>query len=131
MKLTKRLSILYAEDNEDASNMLSALLGFSDIDVMLARSISEAFGTAQDRHFDLYLLDSRFSDGSGFELCRRLREFNPQTPIVFYSGDARESDKQKALAAGANVYLIKPDVEAVVPTIFQLVRQTSEHLKNS
>jgi len=121
MKLNKRLSVLYAENNEDSGRMLSTLLGFSDIDVLLARNVREAFEAAQNRHFDLYLLDNRFSDGNGFELCRRLREFNPQTPIVFYSGDAHETDKQKGLAAGANVYLTKPDVHTVVPTIFELM----------
>jgi two-component system OmpR family response regulator len=126
MKLTRRLSILYAEDNEDASFMLSILLGFSDIDVLPARSTREAFQAAQKRDFDLYLLNSRFSDGSGFELCRQLREFKPQTPIVFYSGDAHETDKQKGLAAGADAYIVKPDVDNILPTIFQLVSQISQ-----
>lgn len=125
MKLTKRLSVLYAEDNEDSGFMLSALLGFSDIDVLLARSIKEAFQSAQNRHFDLYLLDNRFPDGNGFELCRQLHELNPQTPIVFYSGDGYESDRKQGMAAGANAYLVKPEVHTVAPTIFQLVMQTS------
>jgi CheY-like chemotaxis protein len=127
MKLTKRLSVLYAEDNEDSGFMLSTLLGFSDIDVLVAASIKEAFQSAQDKPFDLYLLDSRFTDGSGLELCHQLHEFNPQTPIVFYSGDAYESDKQKGLAAGAKAYLVKPDVEMVAPTILKFVTQISEN----
>jgi DNA-binding response OmpR family regulator len=131
MKLTGRLSVLYAEDNEDSGVMLSILLGFSDIDVLLARSIEEAFQSAQNKHFDLYLLDGRFFDGSGFELCRQLREFNPQTPIVFYSGDAYESDRQKALTAGANAYLVKPDSDTVATTIFQLVRKTSVNVNDA
>lgn len=127
MKLTKRLSVLYAEDNEDSSEMLSILLGFSDIDVSMVRSSKEAFQTAQNKHFDLYLLDSRFTDGSGWDLCQQLRKVNLQTPIVFYSGDAYESDKQKGLAAGANAYLTKPNVNTVAPAIFQLVTQMSEN----
>lgn len=128
MKLNKRISILYAEDNEDACFMLSTLLGFSDIDVLLARNIREAFQAAQNSDFDLYLLNSRFCDGSGFDLCRQLREFNRQTPIVFYSGDAQEADRQKGLAAGANAYLFKPNVDTVAPTIFQLVEQIAGNL---
>jgi len=131
MKKSNRVRILYAEDNKDACDMLSALLGFSDIDVLLANSIAEAFQTAQNKYFDLYLLDSRFPDGSGFELCQQLRKFNPQTPIVFYSGDASESHKQMGLAAGANAYLIKPDVDTVAATIFQLVAQTSLNRNDS
>jgi DNA-binding response OmpR family regulator len=127
MKPNKRLSILYAEDNEDSGFMLMTLLGFSDIDVMLARSVKDAFLSAQNRHFDLYLLDNRFPDGSGIELCQQLRAFNPQTPIVFYSGAAFETDRQKGLEAGADVYLVKPEVNKIASTIFQLVaRNTPE-----
>jgi CheY-like chemotaxis protein len=130
MNITKKISVMYAEDNEDSGLMLSTLLGFSDIDVLLVRSIEDAFQSAQNRYFDLYLLDSRFSDGNGFELCRQLRKFNPQTPIVFYSGDAYKSDMEKGLAAGANAYLTKPDVETVVPTIFQLIKQNPPNMNN-
>lgn len=126
MKQTKRLSVLYAEDNEDSGVMLMTLLGLSDIDVWLARSVKEAFQSAQNKHFDLYLLDSIFPDGSGFDLCQKLREFTPQTPIVFYSGAAFETDKQKGLQAGADAYLIKPEVNTVTSTIFHLLAQTSE-----
>lgn len=125
MKLNKRLSVLYAEDNEDSGFMLMTLLGLSNIDILLARSVKEAFQSAQNRHFDLFLLDSRFPDGSGFELCQKLREINPQTPIVFYSGAAFESDRQKGINAGADVYLVKPEVDTVASTIFHLVTQIS------
>lgn len=126
MKKLKRIHILYAEDDEDAGFMLSTLLGFADIDVSLARSVKKAFENAQTEDFDAYLLESRFLDGSGLELCRRLHEFNPQTPIVFYSADACQSDRQKGLAAGAKAYLVKPEINAVVPTILRLTSQISE-----
>lgn len=119
MNLTKKLSVLYAEDNEDSGLMLRTLLGFAGIDVSLARTIKEALDSARLLHFDLYLLDSRFPDGCGFDLCRQLREEDSKTPIVFYSGDAGQSDKQKGLNAGARAYLVKPEVDTVASTIFQ------------
>lgn len=126
MKFLNRQRILYAEENEDACLMLSTLLGFSDIDVFFAHTIEEAFQEALNKHFDLYLLGSRFSDGSDLELCRRLRELNPQTPIVFYSNDAYKIDKQKGLVAGAQAYLIKPEIDTVLPTILRLTSQVLE-----
>lgn len=120
MKQIKRIRILYVEDNEDAGLMLSTLLGFADIEVSLARSVKKAFEDAQTECFDAYLLESRFSDGSGLELCRRLHEFNPQTPIVFYSADAYKTDKLEGLAAGAKAYLVKPEINTVIPTILRL-----------
>lgn len=121
MKLTKELSVLYAEDDQDSGEMLSTLLGFAGINISLARTIKEAVETAQSSHFDLYLLDSRFPDGNGFDLCRQLREVDSTTPVVFYSGDAGPSYKQEGMTAGAQAYLVKPEVDRVASTIFQCV----------
>ena len=125
MKSTKRLSVLYAEDNEDAGIMLKIFLEMSEIDVAVAKCVEEALQAAQNGYFDLYLLDNRFPGESGLELCQQLRTLNPQTPIVFYSGAAFASDRQKGLEAGADVYLVKPDVGMVASTIFQLVTRNS------
>lgn len=122
MQSVNRPRVLYADDNEDSCDMLSVLLGFSDIEVSSARTVEEAFHLAQNAHFDLYLLDSRFPDGDGFELCQKMREFAPRKPIVFYSGDAYESAKQKGLAAGANEYLVKPNCDTVVAKILELIK---------
>ncbi len=121
MKPNNRISVLYADSNEDSCLMLKTLLEFSGIDVLSLETACEAFQAAQDNHFDLYLQETSFPDGSGLELCRRLRDLNPQTPIVFYSSAAYESDRQKGIAAGADAYLTKPDSTAVANTIFRLV----------
>lgn len=124
MKGHNHLSVLYAEDNEDAFEMMSVLLGFSNIRTTAAKTITEAWLLAQGEKFDLFLLDSHFPDGDGLDLCRRLRELEPLTPILFYSGYAYETDIQNGLAAGANVYLVKPESHKVASTIQQLVRRS-------
>ena len=53
----------------------------------------------------------------------RIRETDSSTPIVFYSGAALDSEREEALAAGAQAYLIKPlDVAALVETIKNLLK---------
>jgi len=114
--------VLCADDDKDTCQLLSALLSRSGIEVRLANSADEALGLAQLERFDLYLLDSQFSDDDGFELCRRLREFDQHTPILFFAGAAYETDKRKAVAAGANAYIVKPDSGGVlVGTVLQLI----------
>jgi DNA-binding response OmpR family regulator len=122
MKSVIRLRVLYADDDEDAGLMLSTLLNLSNIEVQTVKSVVEALRVAHSKSFDLYLLDTRFPDGSGFELCRRLREFNSSTPIVFYSGEGFEKDKAKGLAAGANAYLVKPNCDHIAPIILRLIK---------
>jgi CheY-like chemotaxis protein len=128
MQSLTRPRVLYADDNEDSRLMLSTMLGFSSIVTTSANTIDEALRLAQVEQFDLYLLDTRFPEGSGLDLCKQLREFNTQTPIVFYSGDAGETDKAKGLAAGADAYLVKPDSDTVAATIFRLLKQSTKNV---
>jgi OmpR-family two-component system manganese-sensing response regulator len=78
-------------------------------EVVAAKSIAECVGLAGDERFDLYMLDDEYIDGSGLELCKRLREMTPGTPILFFSAQAFSRDREMALSAGANAYLTKPD----------------------
>jgi CheY-like chemotaxis protein len=126
MQSLTRPRVLYADDNEDSCLMLSTMLGFSNIETTSVNTIDEAFRLAQAEQFDLYLLDTRFPEGSGLDLCKQLRDSNPQTPIVFYSGDAGEPEKVKGLAAGADAYLVKPDSDTVAATIFRLLKQSTK-----
>ena len=131
MKTPDSYRVLYAEINVDACLMLEIFLGFSGIDVLFAHTIGEAFKKAQAEHFDLYLLGSHFLDGSGSELCHKLRDLTPQTSIVFYSGKAYELDKFNGLADGANAYLVKPEVNAVSETIHRLCKENTSSVSQS
>lgn len=127
MKPPNHYRVLYAEDNEDSRRMVSLMCQFADIEVVTAQTVAEAWRAAQATRFDLYLLDLRFSDGDGLELCRRLRERAPRTPILIFSGCAFETDKEKGLAAGASAYLTKPYLGDLAVTI----RQNIELAKKS
>jgi FOG: CheY-like receiver len=77
--------------------------------------------------FDLFIFDSMLPDGSGVELCRRVRKFNQRTPIIFYSGLAYETDITKALAAGAQAYLVKPvDVTDLIQSVENLIGKAAD-----
>src|SRR5215213_6743295 len=100
--------ILFVEDDEDTREMVCLVLQGDGYKVTCAPTISEALQLAKQERFDLYLLDSRLPDGTGVKLCELIRCFDNLTPIVFYSGNAYEADIRKALASGAQEYLVKP-----------------------
>ncbi len=116
--------VLYVDDDEDSREMLIMLLGLAFIETEAVESGAQALSLIQAKRFDLFMLDARLPDLDGFELCRRMRIFDPHTPIVFFSGAAYEADKQRGIAAGANAYFVKPDVEALLGGITQFVPQT-------
>jgi len=120
--VSEHLRVLYAENNRDACYLLTTMLKFSNIEVVAAATVGEALRLVQAEHFDLYLLDSRFSDGTGLDLCRGLRKHSPQTPILFYSGDAFKADMQNGLAAGADAYMIKPYFDKFTDMILETIQ---------
>jgi DNA-binding response OmpR family regulator len=124
MKFLNPYRILFAEDDEDSLDLVSMICELSDIQIVKTRTVAEAWQLAHSHRFDLYLLDSRFPDGDGVELCRRLRSFDSQTPILIYSGNAYEADKKKGLAAGATEYLIKPYFGDLAETIRRHIDQS-------
>jgi len=123
MLLNPHFRVLSVEDDMDACAMLSELLKLSGIECQCAASAAEAWGMIQVERFDLYLLDAWLPDLDGFEFCRQIRAIDSITPILFYSGAAYDSDKQRGLAAGANAYVVKPEVEKLVETMSQLVAE--------
>jgi CheY-like chemotaxis protein len=114
--------VLCVDDDEDTCAMLCALLGLINCQAVAAATADEALDKIGGGDFDLYLLDNWLPGMSGVELCRRIRESDPSTPIVFYSGAAYESEQEEALAAGAQAYLVKPaDVDKLVATVRRLL----------
>src|ERR671925_732 len=100
--------ILYIENDQDIRELVNCVLAQSNYKVIPVENYDDALLLARANHFDLYLLDNWITGGSGIDLCKKLREFNHWTPILFYSGAAYERDKQQAFAAGAQGYLVKP-----------------------
>jgi DNA-binding response OmpR family regulator len=110
--------VLCVEDDEETCKMLSGLLGLINCETITATTATEALQKIAAERFDLYLLDNWLPGGSGVELCRKIRETDSSTPIVFYSGAALPSEREEALVAGAQAYLIKPhDVATLVETV--------------
>jgi DNA-binding response OmpR family regulator len=123
MSLKARLRILCVDDDEDSRVMLTTLLKLALIDAKAVGTGAQALSSIRREHFDLYMLDARLPDVDGFELCRRMRDFDPDTPILFFSGAAFETDKKKGIEAGANAYVIKPDLDGLVSNIKQFASQ--------
>ena len=117
--------VLYVEDHEDTRELVTLLLSQKSYEVVTGTTIESGIALASSEEFDLYLLDSWLPDGSGLDLCQKIREFDKTTPILFYSAAAYASDHEMALQCGAQGYLIKPSQPS------DLCRLVSELIENS
>src|ERR687898_2936622 len=100
--------ILCTEDDADTRDLLVLTLNLAGYDVVCTEDAEHAFDLIKKQQFDLYLLDNWMPTFSGMDLCDKIREFDTTTPILFYSGAAFQTDKERALEAGAQGYLVKP-----------------------
>ncbi|HET9529986.1 MAG TPA: response regulator [Blastocatellia bacterium] len=113
--------LLYVEDDEDSCAALASLLRMSNYDVVTANTVAEGLRLAQEEAFDLIILDNWFKQSSGVELCRRIREFNSEIPILFYSAAGYETDISSGMGAGADDYIVKPDFEQFKQSLVRLL----------
>lgn len=107
--------ILYVEDHDDTRTLMTILLERAGFRVTTASSGADCLKLARSERFDLYLLDHTFPDASGVTVCQELRKSDAETPILFYSGRAMPQEKEAAIKAGAQDYLIKPQDIFSVP----------------
>jgi DNA-binding response OmpR family regulator len=118
--------ILCAETHQDTCSLITLLLERQGHEVKTGSSISQCLELAQREHFDLYLLDDSYPDGTSIELCKKLRALDPQTPILFFSSACFEKDIREGMEAGAQAYLTKPgDILQVAETIKALLKPYS------
>jgi DNA-binding response OmpR family regulator len=110
--------ILHVDDHQDTRLMMAALLQDRGYGVLTAGSVAEALELTKDVTFDLYILDVRLPDGTGVELCQKLREMRPGIPIIYYSAYGDVAEVERALAICGDAYLKKPvciaDIENLV-----------------
>lgn len=123
MLAISRPRVLCVDDDEDSRLMLTTLLELALIEAKAVGTAAQALSSIQTERFDLYLLDAMLPDLDGFELCRRMRALDPHTPILFFSGAAYADDKKRGIEAGADAYVIKPDLDGLLGTIKQFTSQ--------
>ena len=116
--------ILYTEDDADTRELVSFVLVRNNYRVMLAENNDGALLLARSNRFDLYMIDNWMPGGSGIDLCKKLRDLDSNTPILFYSGAAHDRDKQEAFSSGAQGYLTKPaDNDELIKEVSRLIAE--------
>lgn len=101
--------------------MMRLLLDGYGYEPVVAASVSDALESARSGGLALCILDHWLTESNGVQLCRQIRAFDPDTPIMFYSGAGYGSDIKMGLDAGAQAYLVKPDFDHLKPTIDRLI----------
>ena len=99
--------ILYVEDDPGLIDGLQYTLESSGYAVDNVRTVREALALFQNGRYDLLLLDVTLPDGTGFDVCRKVRS-SSTVPIIFLTASDQEISIVKGLDMGGDDYITKP-----------------------
>jgi two-component system nitrate/nitrite response regulator NarL len=102
--------ILVVDHDAACRALVVTLLERAGFEAEQAGSCKEALAAARGSRPRLVLLDVCLPDGSGFEICRELRDLHgDELPIIFLSGERTDPvDRAAGLLVGGDDYVLKP-----------------------
>jgi PAS domain S-box-containing protein len=106
------INVLIVEDDDDARELLTAILQRCNANVTAANSVPEGMSSFQVRQPDVIVSDIEMPHEDGFSLIRRIRELPPQeggnVPAAALTAYASPNDRMRVLGAGFNIHIAKP-----------------------
>ena len=104
------VKILIIEDEPDIRRNLEYNLGREGFSASSVGSLDEANEKLKSKKFDLILLDLMLPDGSGLDLCKKIKSNSETeaTPIIILTAKDDEVDKVVGFELGADDYVTKP-----------------------
>ncbi len=102
-------NILYIEDESFMGRTIVNKLKENKYDAELAPDGESGLSALESKQYDLVLLDLILPNMNGFEVLKKIKE-NPKTksiPVVVFSNQSTEEDKNRARELGAHDFLVK------------------------
>lgn len=98
---------LIIDDEKLLADSTAEYFNLFGVKTALAYGVSDCRDFFKENTAELLLLDINLGDGSGFELCKELRE-TTEIPILFISARTSDDDQIIALSIGGDDYIQKP-----------------------
>jgi signal transduction histidine kinase/CheY-like chemotaxis protein len=106
------LRILIVDDEEDAREVVSTIVGDAGAEVAAAASVQQALGLIDQWKPDVLISDIGMPGEDGYDLIRKVRALPPdqrgQIPAIALTAFARTQDRLKILSAGYQMHVGKP-----------------------
>jgi len=122
--------VLVVEDDSNIRRFVTINLINHEFEVHEAATGEAAIQSFESVRPDIVVLDIMLPDTDGYEVCRRLREIDPNIVIVFLTARGQDLDKIKGLEIGADDYIVKPfnplELVARIKAILRRMQLTSQ-----
>lgn len=124
------MKILIIEDDLSLINGLSFAIQKQGYELDIARTSAEADEIWLDGKYDLVILDVSLPDGSGFDICKKIRRVS-KVPIIFLTAADEETDIIMGLDIGGDDYITKPFKLAVFMSRINAILRRSNNFNQA
>ena len=124
-----RYDCLMIDDEKLLADSTAEYFNLCGVRTAAVYSASECRSFLRENTAELLLLDINLGDGSGFALCKELRE-KTDVPILFISARTSDDDKIVALHIGGDDYVQKPYSLSVLLAKVKVVLKRYEQSRN-
>jgi DNA-binding response OmpR family regulator len=131
MESNMAIKLLVIDDDTAVTDLLSLLLKSQGFEVFATNNSSDGLSMIRDVQPDLVILDLMMPEMDGWEVCRAVRQFNQQVPIIILSALNDPSMIASVLDAGADDYLTKPTPSRVLVAHINRLTKRSGNLRSS
>lgn len=100
-------TVLYVDDNKEMIELVNIVLANSGYRIISLANGRETLDYCANENPDLVLMDLKMPDMNGFETTQKLRERGYSNPIVVFTASETDEDRERAMAAGCNGYVVK------------------------
>ncbi|WP_242904316.1 response regulator transcription factor [Actinomadura terrae] len=118
--------VLVVDDEPYLADLVATALRYEGYTAETAGTCAETAARVTGFRPDLIVLDVMLPDGSGLDLCHRLRREGRAAPVVFLTARDATEDKIAGLTAGGDDYVTKPfSLEELIARVRTVLRRTS------
>jgi DNA-binding response OmpR family regulator len=124
--MSKKFSILLAEDDENLGQLLFTYLQNKGFHVILTRNGKVAYERFTKDTFDFCIFDVMMPEMDGFTLAKEIREVDKKVPILFLTAKSMKEDRLQGFEIGGDDYLTKPfSMEELLARVNAILKRVS------
>jgi len=124
IEYSQKMNLLYVEDNADAREMTSMILGDFFGEISVAVDGLDGIDKFRNNDYDLIITDINMPNMNGLEMIEKIREINQDIPIVILSAHNEDDFFINSIKLGVDGYLLKPiDLEQMITVLNRVIQK--------
>ncbi|REK76728.1 response regulator transcription factor [Paenibacillus paeoniae] len=100
--------ILIADDDAHIRELLALFLNAEGFQIVEAKDGAEALDIVENTHVDMVILDIMMPHINGWDLCKEIRSFDANIPLLMVTAKGESAQKVKGFQLGTDDYVTKP-----------------------